>query len=175
MAETTPPNGLTRPPDERDLVMLARELNRVGAQYIVIGGVAINRLGFIRATEDLDLLIARDLANQQKVRQALEILPDKAVRELGPDEDLAAWVVVRVNDAITVDLMTEASGIGFAEAQIGIEWDEIEGVRIPFAGPALMLRFKQGVRPKDELDRKFLEERQRQSDRGAGPELKAES
>jgi hypothetical protein len=79
-----------------------------------------------------------------------------------------------VNDAITVDLMTEASGIGFAEAQAGIEWDEIEGVRIPFAGPALMLRFKQGARPKDDLDRQFLEERQRQSDRGAGPELNVE-
>ena len=141
MAETTPSDGLTRPPDEHDLVMLARELNRVGARYIVIGGVAINRLGFIRATEDLDLLIARDLANQRLVRQALEILPDKAVRELAPEEDLSTWVVVRVNDEITVDLMTEASGIDYAAAQAQVEWEEIAGVRIPFASSALMLRF----------------------------------
>ena len=93
---------MTRPPDDQDLVALARELNRLGARYIVIGGVAINRLGFIRATEDLDLLIARDQANQVLVKKALEVLPDKAVRELG-QEDLAAWVVVRVNDEITVD------------------------------------------------------------------------
>jgi len=38
-----PPRELTRPPDDRDLVMLARELNRLGARYVVIGGVAINR------------------------------------------------------------------------------------------------------------------------------------
>ena len=158
MAEAPPTGELTRPPDDRDLVMLARELNRLGARYVVIGGVAINRLGFIRATEDLDLLIARDKANQALVKQALEILPDKAVRELG-DEDLAAWVVVRVNDGITVDLMTEASGIGFAEAEPSIEWEEIQGVRIPFAGPQLMLRFKQGPREKDILDRRFLEDR----------------
>jgi hypothetical protein len=161
MATSGPPDGLTRPPDDRDLVLLARELNRLGARYVVIGGVAINRLGFIRATEDIDLLISRDLANQRLVRQALEILPDKAVRELGADEDLAAWVVVRVNDEITVDLMTEASGITYAEAEADIEWEEINGVRIPFANADLMLRFKQGNREKDAADRRFLEQRKR--------------
>lgn len=151
---------LTRPPDERDLVALARELNRLGAKYLVIGGMAINRLGFVRATQDIDLLLARDRANQLRVRQALEILPDKAVRELEPDEDLAAWVVVRVNDEITVDLMTEASGIRFEEAAPEIEWVELTDVRIPFASAKLMLRFKQGsLREKDVMDRKFLEQR----------------
>lgn len=155
-----PPRELTRPPDDRDLVMLARELNRLGASYVVIGGVAINRLGFVRATEDIDLLIARDRANQALVKRALEILPDKAVKELG-DEDLAQWLVVRINDEITVDLMTEASGIDFEEAAKHIEWEEIDGVRIPFAGAELMLRFKQGLREKDVMDRRFLEERRR--------------
>ncbi|MBL9218449.1 MAG: hypothetical protein JNG82_08175 [Opitutaceae bacterium] len=154
---TEPPDGLTRPPDEHDLVALARELNRLGARYVVIGGVAMNRLGFIRATEDLDLLIARDRENQALVRRALEILPDKAVRELGPEEDLSTWVVVRVNDVITVDLMTEASGIGYAEAETGIEWVELTGVKVPFASAELMLRFKQSLREKDVMDRQFLE------------------
>ena len=160
MGEETPASELTRPPDDRDLVALARELNRLGARYVVIGGVAINRLGFVRATDDLDLLIARDLANQRLVKQALEILSDKAVKELG-DEDLSAWVVVRVNDEITVDLMTEASGIGFTEAEKFIEWEEVAGVRVPFASADLMLRFKQGVREKDVMVRKFLEERKK--------------
>lgn len=151
--------GLTRPPDDRDIAALARELNRLGARYVVIGGVAINRLGFVRATDDLDLLIARDLANQRLVRTALEILPDKAVLELEAHEDFAAWVVVRINDEITVDLMTEATGIGYDEAERFIEWQEIQGVRVPFASAELMLRFKQGWRDKDVIDRKYLEGR----------------
>lgn len=159
MEDESAPGALTRPPDDRDLAALARELNRLGARYVVIGGVAINRLGFVRATDDLDLLIARDMANQRLVRKALEILPDKAVCELDEKEDLAAWVVVRVNDQITVDLMTEATGIGFDEAERFIEWQEVEGVRVPFASAELMLRFKQSWREKDRLDRKFLEER----------------
>ena len=75
----------------------------------MVGGFAINRLGFVRATEDIDLLIARDLANQTLVKRALEILPDRAIRELG-DEDIAQWVVVRVNDDITIDLMETENG-----------------------------------------------------------------
>lgn len=156
---------MTRPPDDRDLIALAQELNRLGARYVVIGGVAMNRLGFVRATEDLDILIAREKANQDLVKKALDILPDRAIRELG-DEDLSEWVVVRVNDEITVDLMTEASGITFDEAESLIEWEDIDGVPIPFASPVLMLKFKQGAREKDLLDRRFLEDRYRAGEEG---------
>ena len=152
-----PPQELTRVPEAADLVALARELNRLGVAYVVIGGFAINRLGLVRATEDIDLLIARDRANQALVKRALEILPDRAIRELG-DEDIAEWVVVRVNDDITIDLMTEACGVRFEDAAGGIETEVVDGVPIPFAGPALLLRLKQGPREKDRADRSFLEE-----------------
>src|ERR1700690_1151665 len=147
---------LTRIPNENDLVSLARELNRLGVSYVVIGGFAINRLGLVRATEDLDLLIARDKANQALVKRALEILPDKAIREL-KDEDIAQWVVVRVNDDITVDLMTEACGVRYEDAGKGIEIEIIDGVPIPFAGAELMLRMKTSPREKDSADRAFLQ------------------
>jgi hypothetical protein len=162
MGSETPSDGLTRPPDERDLVFLTRELNRLGAKYLVIGGVAMNRLGFVRATEDIDLLIAREKWNQQLIKQAMAILPDRAIEELG-DEDISDWVVVRVNDEITVDLMSEASGISYTEAETEIEWVDIQDVRIPFASAALMLRFKQGDRDKDRMDRAFLENRKKGS------------
>ena len=123
----------------------------------MVGGFAINRLGFVRATEDIDLLIARDLANQTLVKRALEILPDRAIRKLG-DEDIAQWVVVRGDDDITIDLLTEACGIGYEDAAGGIETEEIEGVRIPFAGAQLMLKMKQSPREKDVVDRNFLQQ-----------------
>ena len=152
-----PDQGLTRVPDENDLVKLARELNRLGVSYVVIGGFAINRLGLVRATDDLDLLIARDAANQALVKKALEILPDKAVRELAND-DLARWVVVRVNDDITVDLMTEACGVTYEDAREGVEIVQMQDVGVPFAGAELMLKMKQGAREKDAADRSFLQQ-----------------
>jgi hypothetical protein len=155
--ESKPQREVTRVPTGADLVSLARELNRLRVAYIVIGGFAINRLGLVRATEDIDLLIARNRGNQVLIKQALEILPDRAIKELG-EEDIAAWVVVRVNDDITVDLMTEACGISYEDANGGIETEIVDGVPIPFAGAELMLKMKQSPREKDSNDRKFLEE-----------------
>jgi len=67
----------------------------------------MNELGLVRVTEDIDLLIDGSVENQRLVRQALRILPERAIDELGPQEDLREWMVVRVNDEITVDLMTD--------------------------------------------------------------------
>jgi hypothetical protein len=148
---------LTRVPNQGDLIKIAREFNRLGVAYVVVGGFAINRLGFVRATDDIDLLIARDKANQALVKKALEILPDKASRELEND-DLAEWIVVRVNDDITVDLMTSACGVSYEDTAGGIDQVEIDGVSIPFAGAELMLKMKQGWRSKDTEDRSFLQQ-----------------
>ena len=54
--ESEPDKELTRVPTDDDLVSLARELNRCGVAYVVVGGFAINRLGFVRATGDIELL-----------------------------------------------------------------------------------------------------------------------
>ena len=76
----------TRLPEEADLVALCRALNDLGPRYVVIGGFAIILAGFARATADVDLLIDTSLDNEALVYKALEILPDKAVRELKPGE-----------------------------------------------------------------------------------------
>jgi hypothetical protein len=102
-------------------------------------------------------LIASDWPNQGRVREALEILPDKAIKELGPDEDMAAVVVVRVFDEVTVDLMTKACGVSYEEAEKDIDWVEIRGVRIPFANLDLMLKLKRSYRAQDVEDREILE------------------
>ena len=52
--------------------------------------------------------------------------------------------------------MGSACGIDFKAAEDEIDWREIEGVRIPFASVGLMLRTKQTVREKDEIDRLYL-------------------
>jgi hypothetical protein len=146
----------TRPPERSDLLRLCAELNRLRGQYIVIGGLAMNELGLVRVTEDIDLLIEPSAENQQRVREALRILPDRAIDELGPDEDLREWAVVRVNDEITVDLMTSACGVTYAEAKDGIVVRIIRDVEIPFANRDLMIRLKQSDREKDRIDLEYL-------------------
>jgi hypothetical protein len=146
----------TRPPERSDLLRLCAELNRLGAKYIIIGGLAMNELGLVRVTEDIDLLIDGSLENQQLVRLALRILPERAIDELGVDEDLREWVEVRVNDEITIDLMTAACGVTFAEARDAFILRSIVGLEIPFASRDLMIRLKQGNREKDRIDLEYL-------------------
>jgi len=144
-----------RAPRLSDLVALCGDLNTEGARYVVIGGMAVIQAGFPRATGDIDLLIDVSPDNQERVRRALMKLPDQAVRDMAPS-DLEAYAVVRVADEFVVDLMKAACGITFAEAIPEADVVELQGVRIPFASPELLLRMKDTYREKDKLDRAFL-------------------
>ena len=144
-----------RIPKEADLVALCRALNARGARYLVVGGFAVIHHGYLRATEDIDLLLDGSLENQASVKQALATLPDKAILELG-DDDLRDYTVVRVSDEILVDLMISACGIAYEESSKSIGTAEIQGVPIPFANAELLLRMKQTDREKDADDRIFL-------------------
>ena len=154
MEEETPP----RTPEQNDLVRLCAALNAQSASYIVVGGMAIIQQGFLRATEDIDLLLETSRQNQARVLKALEILPDQAVREMNED-DLDAYQVVRIADEIVVDLMLSACGVGYDDAVSEIEFVEIQGVTIPFASAKLLLRTKQTYRDRDIPDRIFLEQK----------------
>jgi hypothetical protein len=44
----------------------------------------------------------------------------------------------------------------YDQAKDGIEWQDIQGVKIPFASAALMLELKKSAREKVSLDRSFL-------------------
>ena len=144
-----------RDPESSDLLKICHSLNQAGARYIVIGGMAMAMHGFNRGTEDIDLLVDRTIENINRLRKALSILPDNAVQDVR-DTDIENYGVVRVADEVVVDLMGSACGIDFDAAQSQIDWHEIEGVRIPFASAELLMKTKQTVREKDEIDRLYL-------------------
>ncbi len=148
-------SNTARPPTIDDLLRLCRELNACSAKYLVIGGMAIIQHGFVRGTEDIDLLIDSSPENFEKVRAAMLTLPDGAVRDVEPG-DLDKYIVVRVGDEFVIDLMRLACGIAYAEASEDAVIVTIRGVAIPFASPRMLLRLKQTYREKDALDRAFL-------------------
>src|ERR1017187_4435814 len=134
-----------------DLLFLCRLLNETGAAYVVIGGWAIIQHGYGRTTSDIDLLVDASPANFERLKAAMLRLPDGAIKEVQPGE-LDQFVVIRVGDEYVIDLMKAACGIEYAEASQSISWTTIQGVKIPFASPALLLRTKQTYRDKDAAD-----------------------
>ena len=148
----------SRPPALEDLLELCRQLNHKKVKYIIIGGIAVIQHGFIRATEDINLLIDDSKKNKKKIREALLYLPDQSIKEVNPG-DIQNYGVVRVADEIIIDLMKSACGITFKEASQSITVVEIRGVKIPFASLELLLKLKQSQREKDVIDRTFIEEK----------------
>src|ERR1041385_6937635 len=126
----TPP----RPPTLTDLARLCAELNRLGARYVVVGGLAVIQAGYARATDDIDLLVETSLENEARVIEALLILPDKAALELKPGE-IAEYGVVRVGDEVLVDLMKSGCGVAYSDAIKDALVFDVQGVPVPFASP----------------------------------------
>ncbi len=145
----------SRPPTIEDLVFLCQALNAQKVKYIIIGGMAIIRQGFVRTTEDIDLLVDAAPANQRALYVALEALPDKAVLEL-EEHDLQLYQVVRIADEFVVDVMLSACGLMYEQVTDEIECEVIDGISIPFASTKLLLKLKDTLREKDKLDAAFL-------------------
>jgi hypothetical protein len=146
----------SRIPTIEDLVVLCRNLNAHHVKYVVVGGFAVIHFGYIRATGDIDLLVEDSSKNIERLRKALTYLPDGEVDKIA-DTDLSRYRVVRISGEITVDLIARACDVTFSVAKDQIQYEAIDGVKIPYLKPSLLLQTKLGIRPKDIQDRIFLQ------------------
>jgi hypothetical protein len=146
-----------REPQIEDLVRICRALNEAGARYLLIGGFAVIAHGGARTTKDIDFLIDASSENVSRVKQALRILEDRAIDQVA-DTDVARYTVVRVADEVVVDLMARACGLDYGEAARDATTITIDGVVIPVASAATLIRTKNTLRPSDAADRRYLEE-----------------
>lgn len=135
----------------KPLLHVCKLLNEEGAEYLVIGAWAMILNGLIRATEDVDILIAENPDNFQKVINALARLPDGAAGELIP-QDFEDNVVVKIADEIEVDVSTRAWKVTYTEAFPNAQRAIVDGIEIPFLSVADLIRSKQTTRDQDRVD-----------------------
>ena len=147
---------VARAPEPQDLARICRALNDAGARYVLIGGFAVVAHGGSRFTKDIDLLIDDDPANVARVKIGLAVLEDNAAADV-MDTDVRDHVVVRVVDEVVIDLMGRACGLSYADVVRDAQSVELQGVRIPLASPATLVKTKDTYRPQDAIDRAFLE------------------
>ena len=62
------------PPDDLFLKLL-RRFQEEGVGYVLVGGQAVRLNGFVRATEDVDVLLKPGRNNGEKIIRALNFLP----------------------------------------------------------------------------------------------------
>lgn len=149
-------DAYVRVPAVADVARICRALNDAGALYLLIGGFAVIAHGAGRTTKDIDFLVDDSPENVGRIKQALAILADKAALDLR-DEDVRDYTVVRVADEVMVDLLGRACGLSYADASADAEVVELEGVAVPVASKATLIRTKDTIRPSDAADCQFLE------------------
>ena len=138
------------------LLQVCALLNKHQARYLVIGGYACILHGLVRTTEDVDVLIEESEENYLRVRDALAELPDHAARDL-TIQDFRDNLVIKVADAVEVDVSRRAWKVDYASAFRGAIRRDIEGIAVPFMDIQSLILSKQTYREKDMADRAQLE------------------
>ena len=144
------------------LDLLAR-FQAEGVRYILVGGQAVRLNGFVRATEDIDILLPSSIDNGRKVIKALDFLASS--KDLDPQ-----WFEVasgepehiRVADDLLIDLLFAANGQTFESLQPHVRVLDVEGVRVLTLDIEGLLKTKTDYRDKDRIDREALERLRRQ-------------
>ena len=104
--------GLTFSPDMRELLRLF-EVHQV--RYALVGGFAVNFYGYVRATQDVDLLVAPTSENAVRVMKALA---DFGFAAAGIPEDCFARPGTAVHlgtEPNRINLLTSLTGVGADE------------------------------------------------------------
>jgi Nucleotidyl transferase AbiEii toxin, Type IV TA system len=136
---------------------------RHGVDYTLVGSMAMAAQGLVRATRDMDVFVASDAANVERLKSALrELFNDPAIDEIRSTElagDYPALQYVPPEGDFWIDILARL-GEAFRFADLESEVLEVEGIRIRVATPRMLYRMKKGtVRPQDRVDAEMLKTR----------------
>jgi hypothetical protein len=138
-------------------------LEACSVRYAIFGAVALNLHGLARSTEDLDLFIAPDEANIERLKQALhDAIDDPEIENITASDLLGAYPAIQYfppSGAFHIDILTRL-GDAFA-------FEDLETARVPYEDlvvtaitPRMLYRMKRDtVRPQDKADAAAVRQR----------------
>jgi predicted nucleotidyltransferase len=115
------------PPDFKEFLKL---LNAHQIKYLLIGGYAVGYHGYPRATADMDIWIAMNPENAEKVVVALKQFGFN-VPDLSVEMFLQLNQIIRMGvPPVRIEILTTISGVGFEECYPERVKDELDGVEV---------------------------------------------
>ncbi|NBC10250.1 MAG: hypothetical protein GVY24_00760 [Planctomycetes bacterium] len=116
-------------PEFRDLLSL---LNERGIKYLVIGGYAVGFHGRPRYTKDIDIWIASDRANAERIAQAVD---DYFGATRPVERFMSRDFILRIGaPPQMVEIMTTIAGVEFETCYARRESVQVQGVEVPIIG-----------------------------------------
>jgi len=138
--------------DFRDLLV---ELADTGAEFLIVGALALAFHGAPRASGDIDILVRPTGENARRVMEALvRFGAPLASAGIEQDDFAQPGMVYQIGlPPRRIDLLTEISGVSFEEAWATREAAEVDGRPIHLIGLEAFLKNKRASgRPKDLAD-----------------------
>jgi predicted nucleotidyltransferase len=115
------------PPDFKEFLKL---LSDHEVEYLLVGGYAVAYHGYPRATADMDIWVAINPHNAQRLVDAIRAFGFE-MPELSPDVFLKKDQVIRMGvPPIRIEIVTTASGVDFEECYAARLVDELDGVAV---------------------------------------------
>ncbi len=143
---------MMEPSFEKLLALLAE----AGVRFIVVGGVAVILHGYVRLTEDVDLLVDDDGENLRRLLEALSDFGVGYARELSLDDfdgQPGAIRVVEETEFCQIDLFTRMSGQRYADVIGEAETFDLLRWPIHYASKNSLIAWKdRSAREKDRID-----------------------
>jgi predicted nucleotidyltransferase len=135
---------------------VAEAMNQEGVEYVIFGGVAVNLHGLARMTEDIDFFVRPDPENVSRIKRALRrVWNDPNIDEIQDDDMVGEYPSVKYcppDEEFTIDFVSRL-GETFAFDDLESQWVDIQGIQVPVATPATLVRMKRDtVRGKDRND-----------------------
>ncbi len=128
-------------------------LSRAGVDYLVAGGVAVCLNGYVRTTQDIDLLVEASPENLRRLLDCLAEFGQGFSRELSPDDFPLEEGAVRIVEDFTVDVFTLMRSRTFADFSATARKLEVDGAAICYLAPQALIELKSAShREKDQLD-----------------------
>jgi hypothetical protein len=147
--------------DEAKRILAAFE--REGVRYVLVGSMGMAVQGLVRATRDMDVFVAPDPENVERLRRALHsVFADPQIDQI-TSEDLSgpypAIQYVPPQGDYSLDILARL-GEAFRFGDLEAESVVVDGVRVSVATPRMLYRMKKDtVRPQDRLDAEAIKDR----------------
>jgi hypothetical protein len=138
---------------------LLAELARAGVDFAAVGGVAISLNGFVRATEDMDILAHNSPENLRKLLDCLKNWGEGWARELKIEDFAIEEGSIRVMEDFDLYIFVKMRGKTLDDLRPNLRHFESDGARIAYLSPADLIFLKEGSwREKDQLDVSAMKE-----------------
>ena len=132
---------------------LLADLARAEVRFVTVGGLACALNGHVRATEDVDILVARDPDNVARLLAVLAGFGDGHAAELSVADFTDEEGAIRVVEEFPLDIFTRMGGLRFEDLASHVLVHEVAGVRIPYLDAEGLIRLKgQSLRERDRID-----------------------